>query len=75
MPQLGPTELIIILVIVIVLFGVGRIGKIAGEMGSGIRAFRDGIRGDDDKEKLKTNQKRTKPTRLTSPDKAEAYNK
>jgi sec-independent protein translocase protein TatA len=49
--HLGPTELIIILVIVIVLFGVGRIGKIAGEMGGGIRAFREGLRGDDDKEK------------------------
>jgi sec-independent protein translocase protein TatA len=49
--QLGPTELIIILVIVIVLFGVGRIGKIAGEMGSGIRAFREGLRDDEDKKK------------------------
>lgn len=49
--HLGPTELIIILVIVIVLFGVGRIGKIAGEMGSGIRAFREGLRGDEDKNK------------------------
>lgn len=39
--RFGPTELIIILVIVILLFGVGRISKIAGEMGSGIRAFRD----------------------------------
>ncbi|MCJ7657978.1 MAG: twin-arginine translocase TatA/TatE family subunit [Anaerolineales bacterium] len=47
---LGTTELIIILVIVVVLFGVGRIGKIAGEMGSGIRAFKDGIQGDDDKD-------------------------
>lgn len=47
--NLGPTELIIILVIVIVLFGVGRISKIAGELGSGIRAFKDGIQGDDDK--------------------------
>jgi sec-independent protein translocase protein TatA len=51
MPSLGPTELIIILIIVIVLFGVGRIGKIAGEMGSGIRAFREGLKGDDDEEK------------------------
>ena len=48
MPSLGPTELIIILVIVIVLFGVGRIGKIAGELGSGIRAFKDGLQGDED---------------------------
>ena len=47
---LGTTELIIILVIVVVLFGVGRIGKIAGEMGSGIRAFKDGIQGDDDED-------------------------
>ncbi|MDP7545600.1 MAG: twin-arginine translocase TatA/TatE family subunit, partial [Anaerolineales bacterium] len=30
---MGPTELIIILVIVLVLFGVGRIGKIGGELG------------------------------------------
>lgn len=50
MPSLGPTELIIILVIVIVLFGVGRIGKIAGELGSGIRAFKEGIQDDDDEE-------------------------
>ena len=47
--NLGPPELIIILVIVIVLFGVGRIGKIAGELGSGIRAFKEGIQGDDEK--------------------------
>jgi sec-independent protein translocase protein TatA len=49
MPHLGPTELIIILVIVLVLFGVGRIGKIAGEMGSGIRAFKEGLQGDEEK--------------------------
>jgi sec-independent protein translocase protein TatA len=48
--HLGTTELIILLVIVILLFGVGRIGKIAGELGSGLRAFRDGLgekKGDD----------------------------
>ena len=49
MAGLGTTELIIILVIVIILFGVGRIGKIAGEMGKGIREFRSGIKGDDEK--------------------------
>ncbi|MCK4977642.1 MAG: twin-arginine translocase TatA/TatE family subunit [Anaerolineales bacterium] len=48
MPSLGPTELIIILVIVIVLFGVGRIGKIAGELGTGIRSFREGMKGDEE---------------------------
>ncbi len=50
MTRLGPTELIIILVIVLLLFGVGRIGKIAGELGSGIRAFREGLQGDEKKD-------------------------
>ncbi len=39
----GPLELIIILVIILLLFGPGRIGKVAGELGKGIRSFRDGI--------------------------------
>jgi sec-independent protein translocase protein TatA len=46
--RIGPTELIIVLVIVLILFGVGRIGKIAGELGSGIRAFKDGLKGPDE---------------------------
>jgi len=46
--NLGPTELIIILIIVILLFGVGRIGKIAGELGGGIRAFREGLKAEDE---------------------------
>ena len=39
----GLPELLIILVIIILLFGPGRIGKLAGELGKGIRSFRDGI--------------------------------
>jgi sec-independent protein translocase protein TatA len=47
--HLGSTELIIILVIVVLLFGAGRIGKIAGELGSGIKAFREGIEKPEEK--------------------------
>jgi sec-independent protein translocase protein TatA len=47
--------LLIILVIVVVLFGVGRISKIAGEMGSGIKAFKDGLQGQD-KDKNKSTE-------------------
>jgi len=60
MPSLGPTELIIILVIVIVLFGVGRIGKIAGELGGGIKAFREGLKSDD--EENSTEEQENTPT-------------
>jgi sec-independent protein translocase protein TatA len=39
----GLPELLIILVVVLLLFGPGRIAKIAGELGKGIRSFRDGV--------------------------------
>ncbi len=39
-------EIIIVLVIVLLLFGPGRITKIAGEMGRGIKEFKDGLSGD-----------------------------
>ena len=57
-PRFGPTELIIILVIVILLFGVGRIGKIAGELGKGIREFRQGLSSDEDKKKDENTEKK-----------------
>jgi sec-independent protein translocase protein TatA len=43
MPNLGTTELIIILIIVLLVFGVGRVSKIGAELGQGIREFRKGI--------------------------------
>ena len=45
--RLGTTELIIIMVIIILLFGVGRITKVAKELGSGIREFQAGLKDDD----------------------------
>jgi sec-independent protein translocase protein TatA len=44
--SLGTTELILILAIVILLFGVGRVSKIGGEVGSAVREFRKGLKGD-----------------------------
>lgn len=42
----GGMEWVIVLIIVLLLFGPGRIGKIAGEIGKSIKAFRDGLNGD-----------------------------
>lgn len=48
---LGPVELLIILGIVLLIFGVGRIGKIGGELGTAIRQFREGLQGPKDEPK------------------------
>jgi len=44
-PDIGLPELLIILLIVLLLFGPGRISKAMGDLGSGIRAFRDSLSG------------------------------
>lgn len=50
MPGIG--ELVIIFLIVLVLFGAGKIPTIAKDLGSGIRGFKKAISGeDDDKDK------------------------
>jgi len=43
--RIGAPELLILLPIVILLFGVGRISKISSELGRGIRSFREGLQG------------------------------
>ena len=56
MPNLGPTELIIVLVIVLVLFGAGRVSRVGGELGSAIREFRKGLQDEGESEKAKEDQ-------------------
>lgn len=46
MPQLGVPELILILVIVVIIFGVGRLPEIGAAMGKAIRGFRDASDGE-----------------------------
>jgi sec-independent protein translocase protein TatA len=40
MPTLGPWELIVILLIVVVIFGAGRLSEVGGAVGKSIREFR-----------------------------------
>ena len=51
-------EWIVILVIVVLLFGPGRIGKIAGELGKGIKNFREGIGSKEDEKPESSEEKK-----------------
>jgi sec-independent protein translocase protein TatA len=55
--RLGIPELLIILVLVLLIFGVGRISGVAGELGKSISEFRKGLAGSEkpDEEKKTEN--------------------
>ena len=50
MPTLGTTELIIILVIVILIFGVNKIPKLGKGLGEGIRNFKSSLKAGSNEE-------------------------
>ncbi len=53
MPNIGPLEIAIVLVIVLVIFGPKRLPDLGRSLGSGMREFKDSItgKGDDDDER------------------------
>jgi|SaaInl4_150m_RNA_FD_contig_21_73577_length_408_multi_3_in_0_out_0_2 sec-independent protein translocase protein TatA len=44
MGSLGTPELLLVLVIVLLLFGVGRVSKLGGELGEAVASFRKGVK-------------------------------
>lgn len=69
-PNFGPLELIIILVIVAMLFGVGKLPEVFGAVGKGVREFRTNAQGDSEKAsanaKAETAQNGTGPVVTTA---------
>lgn len=56
MGKLGPTEIILILAIVLLLFGGKKIPELMKGIGKGVRSFKDGMKGEDDETKPGNNQ-------------------
>ncbi len=51
MPKIGPLELVIILVIVLLIFGVGRLPQVGSALGKSMRAFKRGVTGEEAEER------------------------
>ena len=49
-PSLGVPELIVLLVIILIIFGVGRLPEVGGALGKSIREFRRASTGDEETE-------------------------
>ncbi|MFC1915153.1 twin-arginine translocase TatA/TatE family subunit [Chloroflexota bacterium] len=63
--RIGPWEIALILVIILIVFGVGKLPQVGGAIGKGMRAFRKGQRGEEEEEeeakpKTSTRKKTTK---------------
>ncbi len=61
--NLGFGELVVIFLIVLVVFGAGRIPKIGRDIGSGIREFKRAMSGDFDDEETGPSDKKEKSAR------------
>jgi len=61
--RIGPWEIALILVIILIVFGVGKLPQVGGAIGKGMRAFRKGQRGEDDEEEEEEKPKPKKTTR------------
>lgn len=67
--HIGPWEIALILVIILIVFGVGKLPQVGGALGKGIRAFKKGQRGEgDDEEGVEKSQ--TKKTTHQKTDKS-----
>ena len=65
MPNIGPLELIIVLVIVLVIFGPKRLPGLGRSLGSGMREFKDSVTGKDKDELPEGSADQPEPTTVT----------
>jgi sec-independent protein translocase protein TatA len=64
MPNIGPLEIIIVLVIVLVIFGPKRLPDLGRSLGRGMREFKDSVTGkDDDDRELPPADEKADPVR------------
>jgi sec-independent protein translocase protein TatA len=61
MPNIGPLEIIIVLVIVLVIFGPKRLPDLGRSLGSSMREFKDSVTGKDDDKEIESAEAKPEP--------------
>ncbi len=59
-PKLGPLEIGVILLVILMVFGVGKLPQVGASLGKAIHSFRQGASGTDTEEDPKPKKKRLK---------------
>ena len=60
--RIGPWEIALVLVIILIVFGVGKLPQVGGAIGKGLRAFKKGQQGEDIEEEK---SERSRPKKAT----------
>jgi len=68
--RIGPWEIALVLVIILIVFGVGKLPQVGGAIGKGLRAFKRGQRGEDDEEEEEEEKPKPKKTTRKKPSKS-----
>jgi sec-independent protein translocase protein TatA len=53
MPNIGPLEIIVVLIIVLIVFGPRRLPEMGRSLGKGIREFKNSVTGNDDEDEAR----------------------
>jgi sec-independent protein translocase protein TatA len=61
--RFGVWEIVLILVIILIIFGVGKLPQVGGAIGKGLRAFKKGQAGEEEEEKEVASTKPKKTVR------------
>lgn len=65
--RIGPLEIGLIVLVVLIIFGAGKLPQVGGAIGKGIRAFREGQKGElEEEEEEKEVKAKPKPRRKTA---------
>ena len=64
--RLGPWEIALIVIIILIVFGVGRLPQVGEAIGKGLRSFRRGQRGEDEDEEEEVEETKKVTTKKTA---------
>ena len=56
--RIGPWEITLIVLVILIVFGVGKLPQVGGAIGKGLRAFRKGQSGEDEAREVPKARKR-----------------
>jgi sec-independent protein translocase protein TatA len=65
-PNIGPIEIVVVLIIALVVFGPKRIPELGSSLGRGIRDFGKGIKGEDDEAAVLEKSSASEPEKASS---------